>query len=367
MLGSLIDKLRGRFRSRERCVDFYCSTWIDEIWVRSSALAARRAGFATRLIVSNDRDGWPLDFAARYARAGIPLEWAPSVASLQALACRVVVTASSGIPRGYFGESLVRLIHMPHSLASLHVIYEPNAFDGCDTLFAAGPHHAREFEILGRANGLGSRLSFPAGYGKFDVMREEAPAVETPAGKHVLIAPSWGENNLLNLIGLSLTEHLVGAGWNVTLRPHPSFFFSPDGLLDSILERFVEDPRVSVERSTGGSAALWTADALVTDYSGFALEFAALRQRPCLFVDGPRKILNPGWGALGQPAAEIDFRERLGLVVETGSQAILDGLGRLAAAGSLGPDVLADFLYEEPRIGERVLALLANDIPEVNG
>lgn len=366
MLGSLIDRLRGR-RQPGRRVDFYCSSWIDEIWVRSSALAARQAGFATRVIVSNQRDGWPDDLAGRYASAGIPLEWAPSVESLHALSCGVVVTASSGIPRSYFGASLQRLIHMPHSLASLHVIYEANAFDGCDTLFAAGPHHAQEFEALGRANGLGGRPSFPVGYGKFDVMRREAPAIGVPAGKHVLIAPSWGENNLLSLIGLALTEHLAAAGWTVTLRPHPSFFFAPDGLLDPILARFAGDPRVTVEKSTGGSAALWTADALITDYSGFALEFAALRRKPCLFVDGPRKILNPDWEMLDMPAAEIDLRERLGLIVETTPQAVLDGLERLILMPELGSDRVADFLYDEPDIGARVLTLLANDIPEVEG
>ena len=366
MLGSLIDRLRGR-RQRDRRVDFYCSTWIDEIWVRSSALAARQAGFATRMIISNERDSWPGDLVGCYASAGIPLEWAPTVEHLHALSCRVVVTASSGIPRSYFGATLDRLIHMPHSLASLHVIYEAEAFDDCDTLFAAGPHHVQEFEALGQANGLGSRLSFPVGYGKFDMMRKEALAIDAPAGRHVLVAPSWGENNLLNLIGLALTEHLAAAGWAVVLRPHPSFFFAPDGLLDTILARFAGDPRVSVEKSTGGSAALWTADALITDYSGFALEFAALRRRPCLFVDGPRKILNPGWEALGLPAAEIDLRERLGLVAETSPQAILDGLERLAAMSALGPDELASFLYDEADVGARVLTLLANNIPEVEG
>jgi hypothetical protein len=366
MLGSLIERLRGR-RQRERRVDFYCSSWIDEIWVRSSALAARQAGFATRMIVSNERDGWPDDLAGRYATAGIPLEWAPSVERLHALSCRVVVTASSGIPRSYFGAGLERLIHMPHSLASLHVIYEANAFDGCDTLFAAGPHHEREFEALGLMNGRGSRQSFPVGYGKFDVMRSEAPASGAPSGKHVLIAPSWGENNLLSLIGLALTEHLATAGWTVTLRPHPSFFFAPDSLLDTILARFAGDPRVNVESSTGGSSALWTADALISDYSGFALEFAALRRRPCLFVDGPRKILNTDWEELGLPAAEIDLRERLGLIAETRPQAVLEGLERLVTMSELGSDRIADFLYDTPDIGARVLTLLANDIPEVEG
>ncbi len=321
---------------------------------------------AVRLVVSGDRAKWPVDFGQRYAAAGIGLEWAPSVPALHALGMRVVTTASSGIPRSYFGDSIARLIHMPHSLASLHVIYPADAFDGCDTLFAAGPHHAEEFQALGKAHGLGERTVFPTGYGKFDVMRAEAPRVPIQAGRHVLIAPSWGDGNVISVCGLAMTERLVERGWRVTLRPHPSFFVNPDGQLEAILSRFADHPNVAVERSTGGSAALWGADVLISDYSGMALEFAALRRRPVLFVDGARKILNADWESLGVPAAEIDFRQRVGILVSTDCDAIASALDTLLQSGDLGQDSIDCFLYDEPDVAARVVALLRNEIAEVD-
>ena len=362
---SLVRKLVARLKPGQRkSVDFYAATWIDEIWVRSSALAARRARFAIRMVISGDRTTWPEELAARYAEADIPLEWAPTVEVLHSLGMRVVVTASSGIPRSYFGESLARLIHMPHSLASLHAIYPADAFDGCDTLFAAGPHHTREFQALGAANGLGPRACFAAGYGKFDVMRTAAPAKSIEQGRHVLVAPSWGENNLLSRHGLALTETLVEAGWRVTLRPHPSFFVYPDGQLDSILVRFADHPSVAVERSTGGSCALWQADVMISDYSGMALEYAALRSRPVVFVDGPRKILNPHWEAVGVPAVEIDMRERLGLIADSAPEAVLAALDDVGNNRPSMSEVIADFLHDEPHVGEKVVALLGTVIAE---
>ena len=197
-------------------------------------------------------------------------------------------------------------------------------------------------------------------------MRAEAPGHAAPgAGRHVLVAPSWGENNVLSLCGLPLTERLVALGWRVTLRPHPSFFFHPDGQFDAILARFGEHPQVSIERSTGGSAALWTAGTLITDYSGMALEFAALRRRPVLFVDGPRKVLNPHWQSLAVPAAEIDFRDRVGIISQTRPEAIIAGLERVTALPEISADAIGGFIYDEPDVGARVLALLASDIAEL--
>jgi hypothetical protein len=367
----LLAQLASRFRPRtRRRVDFYAATWIDEIWVRSTVLAAARAGFAVRLAISGDRGGWPEDLLARYASWGVPLEWAPTVEALHALAMRVVVTASSGIPRSHFGPSLARLVHMPHSLASLHAIYPPDAFDGYDTLFAAGPHHEREFQALGRANGLGERPAIPLGYGKFDVMREEARQVvgETggPVAPHALIAPSWGDNNLISLHGLALTQALVRAGWRVTLRPHPSFFIYPDGQLDAIMDRFAGHEMVGIERSTGGSMALWRADALVSDYSGMALEFAALRRRPVVFVDGPRKILNSDWRRLGVPAVEIDARASVGIIAEAGADGVVSALSRAIAAPAPDACAIAAYLHDCPDVGQKATALLGAQFSEVS-
>lgn len=360
----MLSRFRSLFRrSRSLRFDIYAATWIDEIWVRSSVLAARRADCTVRLVISGNELDWPDELRALYETAGIELISAPTVASLHELEMCVVITASSGIPRSYFGESLQRLIHMPHSLSSLHTIYPADAFDGYDTLFASGPHHAREFAALGRARGLPERACHAAGYGKFDVMRTEQQTA-MGATKHVLIAPSWGERNLFSLCGLALTERLLADVWRVTLRPHPSFFLSASGELDAILERFGTHERLTIERSTGTSPALWSADVMISDYSGMAMEFAALRHRPVLFVDGPRKILNEDWETLDVPAVEVSLRESIGIVAPVEVEAITVAIESLRTAPALDAAAIDAFLYDEGPVGERVLALLRSDVAE---
>lgn len=352
-------------RPRKPRVDFYAASWIDEVWIRSAASAAAAYGIRVRLMVSGDRDGWPADFVARYHGSPIGLEWAPTVERLHELQSNVVISASSGIPREYFGPSIQRLIHMPHSLASLHTIYDAHSFDGFDTLFAAGPHHVREFAALGNANSLKGRSSHACGYGKFDIMRMERNAAAGRDTRHVLIAPSWGSGNVLSLCGAALVNELISRGWDVTLRPHPSYFVHPDESLDAILRAHGDHPRLTVETSTGGSEALWHADVMVTDYSGMAMEYAALRYRPVVFVDGPRKILNPHWEELGLPAAEVAQRSSLGLIAPPGASQIADAVEEAIGMPDLGASATGAFVYDEADVGRKALALLLNEIPEI--
>lgn len=48
----------------------------------------------------------------------------------------------------------------------------------------------------------------------------------------------------------------------------------------------------SGEHVTKGTVML-TAQVMVTDYSGAAFEYTALHSRPTVFVDLPKKVLNP--------------------------------------------------------------------------
>ena len=129
--------------------------------------------------------------------------------------CQIAVTASSGINRKIFPTKARWLIHMPHSLSSLHMIYPSGSFHGYDLLFSCGPHHDREFyELTGRD-------TCPVGYGKLDLL---AKGSLTSDPCDVLIAPSWGSGNLIERFGSSLVKHFEELNLEVVLRPHPLFF-----------------------------------------------------------------------------------------------------------------------------------------------
>jgi hypothetical protein len=286
------------------------------------------------------------------------------LAVLEALRGGALLSATTNIAELPFQRAWPK-VHMPHSLASLHMIYPPDAFDGYDVLLACGPHHVEEFERLSRWRGLGARRSFEAGYGKLDVLRADpragqraTPVRDAPAS--VLLAPSSGEGNVLETIGAELCRALLRQGLVVTVRPHPLLCRPGNEVVGALLGEFGGDDRFRLESSRDGDGAIFSADVLISDYSGAAMEFAALGPRPIVFVDVPRKVLNPAWADVAGEPVEVALRPELGTVVAASPGAVAEA----AAAGSLNTSAqeaaLRKVLYDGAPCGERAAGVVAD-------
>ncbi|MCM8594231.1 hypothetical protein [Accumulibacter sp.] len=243
----------------------------------------------------------------------------------------LLVTATSGLTLARMPRSCVRRVAVPHSLVSLHMVYPPGTFDGYTDVFCCGEHHLVEIEAMNRRDGLAGRRPVLIGYGKFERLATTRPTAPTVDGgpTHVLVGPSWGPGNLLETLGEALLIRLLAEGYRVTLRPHPSFFVYGDALIARIVEGLRGFSSFVLENSVEESHALWTADMMIADYSGFAMEFAFVRERPVLYVDVPPKVLNPGWRDLGPTPLELAVRERIGVVVPPAVDEVIAGLARL--------------------------------------
>lgn len=328
----MIGRIFKRYAGSGCDVLFLCSSVIDEVWVRSTAAACIGQGLAVRLVVC---DG--------------PLGNAPDAESMSfeaaaRIKCPLVITASTGIDRLIFPTRASHLIHMPHSLASLHMIYAANTFDGYDALFSAGPHHDSEFAALGAVRGLAARPTIPIGYGKLDVL---AAAHVSSHLTDVLIAPSWGPDNMLERFGVEVASALAARGLLVTVRPHPLFFIQAAPVIETLRTL---GAGVQVESPFDGDDAMLTASVMVGDYSGASFEFAALRRRPVVSVDVGRKIVNPDWTSVGLEPVEVSLRSRLGPVVQADAEVIIETVADLASGNGTGvdDDGIAAFLHGAP-------------------
>lgn len=338
------------FRS-ERDVLFVSSSPVDEVWIRSTALRCHAEGLKVEVVMCGDRHHCPDHVLALYRQAGIKVRVGLGLATAARIRCRLAVTASSGLDREIFPTRARRFIHMPHSLASLHMIYPAEAFDGYDVLFAAGPHHEAEFAAIARARGLGPRKAYAVGYGKLDVLAQQLAGRSARATRRtrVLLAPSWGPDNLLDRCGVDLARALLTAGFDVVVRPHPLFFLDRAPVLDAIRAAAQREAGLRLESPFAGDDAIFDADVLVGDYSGIGFEFAALRGRPVVSVDVGLKVANPAWRDLGLDPVEIACRRHIGPVVSPVVNDIVTGVQRAVNDGSgVSSDALAHFLHGLP-------------------
>lgn len=130
----------------------------------------------------------------------------------------------SVLPRSRFAEKLgTRYVYVFHSMASTHMIYEPDGFDHYDTVMCVGPYMAKEVRAREAQIGSPAKELVEHGYGRLDTILAAAPPTDRVGSSHptVLVAPSWGPTCIFETIGTEVVRALLEGGCRVIARPHP--------------------------------------------------------------------------------------------------------------------------------------------------
>ena len=133
--------------------------------------------------------------------------------------------------------------------------------------------------------------------------------------KNILIAPSWGKQNLLESMGIELVKTLLDAGYHVTVRPHPMTSKKSPKTIKQIKERFEKNPDFHLDTNTSSFEQLFSSYALITDWSGIGYEYAFVCERPVIYVDVPKKSHNKEYEKIGLVPFEISIRDKIGEIV----------------------------------------------------
>lgn len=237
----------------------------------------------------------------------------------------------------------VHYAYLHHSIVSTHMVYRPGAFDHFDSVFCVGPHHVREIRKREEQEQLPPKILLEHGYGRLDGMLRDDDARPSHEARSILVAPSWGENSLLNLCATELIDNLLDAGHHVILRPHPRSRQLSPKLLEGIERRYKQRSAFALDEDMDAHATLASAGVMISDWSGAALEFAFAYRRPVLFIDVPRKVRNPDYEKLGIEPLEASIRNEIGLVLAP---------ARLCDAS----DVIKEMLANAGSWEERILA-----------
>ncbi len=214
----------------------------------------------------------------------------------------------------------VHYIYMFHSLISTHMADHENSFDHYDTILCAGPHQGIEVRKREALRGLKPKRLVPHGYYRLEQLlaeRREAPPLGDPPHIHVLLAPSWGEQTILNLFGLELTGILLDAGFTLTLRPHFQTRWKTPAVLDAITDRYGTHPNFRLIEQMGESDSLYDSHVMITDWSGAGMDYGLGLEKPVLYIDVPAKSRNETWRELGIEPFEMAVRKQIGALVPT--------------------------------------------------
>jgi len=207
---------------------------------------------------------------------------------------------------------------MFHSLISMHMADHENTYDHYDAILCAGPHHKLEARKREAMADLPEKDLFEHGYHRLEeLMAERRDPAPVEDGVHVLLAPSWGDECILNVCGVEITGALLEAGFKVTVRPHFQTRWITPEVIDAISDKYGDHSNFSLIEQMGENDSLFDSHVMITDWSGAGMDYALGLEKPVLYIDVPVKSRNDTWPELGLEPFEIFIRDKIGKVLAT--------------------------------------------------
>ena len=240
------------------------------------------------------------------------------------LKARVLIMTMPDLGTYYIKRSKtfpVNYIYLFHSMNSTHMEFQKGAFDRFDTIFCVGPYQIQEIRATEQLYNLKQKKLVECGYALLDKLLKSRPLhsqenfLSQNNKKKILIAPSWGKQNLLEIVGVDLVKTLLDSGYHVTVRPHPMVIKKSSKIIKKIREEFEGNADFVLETNTSSFEQLFSSYALITDWSGIGYEYAFVCERPVIYVDVPKKARNKEYDKIKFVPLEVSIRSKIGEII----------------------------------------------------
>ena len=212
----------------------------------------------------------------------------------------------------------IKYVYIPHGMTSPNLQLHKEALDHFDVLYCTGRAQVEEFEAMERVRNLPVREKVQWGYSLLDEIRRGYEAMPKDEGgeKKILIAPSWGKDNIMDTCIDALVASLTGHGWHIIVRPHPQFVRHRGAQLDQLAAKYAAYPDVEIQTDFSSNDTVYGADLMITDWSSIVCEYAYATCKPILFINTPMKVMNPEYEKIGIEPIDIWIRSAVGTSLE---------------------------------------------------
>ena len=236
----------------------------------------------------------------------------------------IVCMTLPDLQRYHIKRSIVRndieYIYIDHSIGSMNMTYRKHALDHYDTIFACNSFDKAEIRKMEELYDLPQKKIVDFGYCLIDNMIAAYEGSEhyraTDEIPCILIAPSWQDDNLLDLCIEDILDSLTGKGYKITLRPHPQYIRHKINRINELKEKYGERSDIEFQTDFSSNKTVYDADILMTDWSGIAYEYALTTLKPVLFINTPMKVMNPDYEELGIVPMDIEIRDKIGISLD---------------------------------------------------
>jgi CDP-glycerol glycerophosphotransferase (TagB/SpsB family) len=242
---------------------------------------------------------------------------------LNTLECDVCVLTTPGldtlqIRRSKGVQHYAYVSHSPLDMGK----YKLFSFDAFDTIFISGGHQEKSIRELEALRGTHSKSLIKAGCPYMDELGKKLESAITGSNdlknktKRILLAPTWGENNLLRILKISTLESLLNAGYHITIRPHPQSRVSELPLLDRFKKKLIKYESIEWDEAPDNFKSLLSADIVISDISGITFDFAFIFQKPVITIIFDYNFLGQEANDIPHQLWEMSMLKKIGATLE---------------------------------------------------
>ncbi len=235
----------------------------------------------------------------------------------------IMVMTTPDLQTYHIKKSLVQdnieYIYMDHAMGDVNLSYRKHALDNFNTIFIPNEITEREIRAQEKLYNLPEKNLVRTGYGLIDDMISQYKPSDREGRsiKEILIAPSWQQDNLIDLCIDEILDQILGKGYHVILRPHPQYVRHFEDKLLAIKEKYKDHEDFELQMDFSSNKTVFDADVLLTDWSGIAFEYSFTTLRPTLYINTPMKIMNPDYKEIEIEPFDVAVRDEIGISVDT--------------------------------------------------
>ena len=296
-------------------VVFYSESFQDWHHLKPLLNALLDDDIAVTYVTSDDRDPGLLKLSNKYRSIYIGKGFF-RILFFQFLRAKLLILTMMDLNNFELKRSMhpVHYVYIFHSLTSTHMVDTEKSFDHYDTIFCAGPHQKKEIELREKNKDLKAKNLVPYGYPRIEKLIQLSSKPKNEK-KVILLAPTWGEQSIINLMGMEICSIIINQGYSLILRPHHETIKRSPQLIDEIENKYSHLETFRLVREMGDSESLLQSDLLICDWSGTAIEYAFGLEKPVIFIDIPPRVRNPNWREIQSEPLEMSIREKVGRVI----------------------------------------------------
>lgn len=216
---------------------------------------------------------------------------------------KLCITAATPTLFNYGKPYTYQVVYVPHSISGIKGIYSIDSFLSCDFVFTSSEIQAREFLELKQAGFFSGQMT-PFGYPKLSVLKQQlAHLPQQSEPNAIILAPFFTHEHNQSIVilpqyGLKIIETILKYHFQAILRPHPTSYngekvFGRAEDLDAIhaiSKKFNSHADFILDQNPYDYLENYAkSKILITDFSGTALTYALLFERPVIFFRCPNQ------------------------------------------------------------------------------